>query len=88
MRGLEKIYGAGQDDRHAEKHFNTMNRPGLRAGSIENVDYKKNIALVFIMPPISNTQIALHYVAIQRMTLICCQSVFRNAKFACVIYLF
>ena len=36
MRGLEKIYGKGTD-RHACTHFNTVNRPGLRAGSIENV---------------------------------------------------
>ena len=32
MRGLEKIYG----DTHTDTHFNTMNRPGLRAGPIEN----------------------------------------------------
>ena len=39
MRGLEKIYGEGTDRqtrRHADTHFNTVNRPGLRAGSIEN----------------------------------------------------
>ena len=39
MRGLEKIYGEGTDRHtyiHTHTHFNTVNRPGLRAGSIEN----------------------------------------------------
>ena len=39
MRGLEKIYGEGTDTHtyiHTYTHFNTVNRPGLRAGSIEN----------------------------------------------------
>ena len=32
QEGDKKIYGAGQDRRLADGHFNTMNRPGLRAG--------------------------------------------------------
>ena len=33
---MSKIYGAGQARKQKNRHFNTMNRPGLRAGSIEN----------------------------------------------------
>ena len=36
MRGLEKIYGDRHPDIQTDTHFNTMNRPGLRAGPIEN----------------------------------------------------
>ena len=42
ISGDKNIYGAGQDrrqtDRQTNRHINTMNRPGLRAGSIENLN--------------------------------------------------
>ena len=43
MRGLEKIFGDRHTYTHTQthRHFNTVNRPGLRAGSIENTKTKK-----------------------------------------------
>ena len=35
MRGLEKIYGDRHANTQTDRHFNTMNRPGVRAGPIE-----------------------------------------------------
>ena len=36
--GTKNIWGQTdrQTDKHADRHINTMNRPGLRAGPIEN----------------------------------------------------
>ena len=41
MRGLEKIYGDRQTYMHPDRHINTMNRPGLRAGPIEKSEVCK-----------------------------------------------
>ena len=41
MRGLKKIYEDRHTHTYADRHLNTMNRPSLRAGPIENCICRK-----------------------------------------------
>ena len=42
--------GRGQTDTHTRTHFHTVNRPGLRAGSIENLlETEHQCTFVYIM---------------------------------------